>query len=93
MDLNERGRQQAQRTLLSLYDNPMLDNTQIIEGVLEFAKTQKIESTAERQLLGRLELLLLVVNKVGILPKWGDWRILLNTFVMPSLNSQHRSVR
>ena len=65
-DLNYKQRKESQRALLSLYNHTAMDQTKLVEAIMEpiGKKGQKPEKTPERVLLGRLELMLyLAMNK------------------------------
>jgi len=36
LDLHQRGREVAQKSLIALYENPALDTKQLVDGVMEF---------------------------------------------------------
>lgn len=60
LDLNQRGREVAQKSLIALYDNPALDTVQLVDGLMDFIGKNGMtpENAPERLVLGRLELLI-----------------------------------
>ena len=51
------------------------------------------ETAAERIVLSRLELLLLVLKSFGYKENWPSWQTLLADFVMPSILNHYPDVR
>ena len=94
-ELNFKVRDETQHTLIAIFKNPKLDEGKIIEAIMEIVYKGPSPSKApERIILGRLELLLYLLQQIGINEKntW-DYVQVLNELVVPSLLHQKSNVR
>ena len=94
-ELNFKVRDETQQTLIGIFKSPKLDEGKIVDSIMEIVdKGPQPDKAPERIILGRLELLLLLLQQIGLRdkPTW-DYVQVLNALVVPSLLNQKSDVR
>ena len=94
-ELNFKVRDETQQNLIRIFKSPKLDEGKIVDSIMEIVeKGPQPAKAPERIILGRLELLLLLLQQIGIRdkPTW-DYIHVMNELVLPSLLNQKSDVR
>ena len=95
-ELNYRVRDASKECLISIFrDNQRADEGKLVDATIEIVhKGPQPAKAPERIILGRLELLLQLLQQLPVRqrPTW-DWQKILQLLVVPSLLNAHSNVR